>query len=341
MIVRPAEADRFAAHPPSPIRAALFFGPDQGAVRERAETMAKSVVPDLSDPFRVAELGEESLGADPARLFDEASAISMMGGRRVVRVRGAGNALAKLFERFLAEAPGDALVVVEAGELTKSASLRRVFESADNGAAIACYADTARNLDEVVRAGLKAEGLAIEPGALALCIARLGSDRGVTRHELEKLALYAQGEKTVTEAHIQAVLGDESELRMEETCDAAGEGDFARLDRALSRLWEAGTSPVAVLRLALAHFQRLLSVKAEAETGGDAGAALRRLRPPVHFSRKRSFDAQMARWPVARLEEALALLYEAEALTKTTAIPAEAACGRALLSVAAMARARR
>jgi DNA polymerase-3 subunit delta len=42
----------------------------------------------------------------------------------------------------------------------------------------------------------------------------LGSDRGVTRSELEKLALYATGDKVVTMAHVEAVMGDESELRM-------------------------------------------------------------------------------------------------------------------------------
>ncbi len=188
-------ADRFVASPPPSLVAALVYGPDQGMVRERSTRLAKSVVPDLNDPFRVAELDEAMLDSDPARLWDEAAALSMIGGRRVVRVRASGNGLAKDFERFLSEPKGDALIVVEAGELTKSASLRRVFEEADNAAAIACYPDSARDLEEVVRSALKGFDLAIEPDALDYAVSRLGSDRGVTRVELEKLALYAIGEK--------------------------------------------------------------------------------------------------------------------------------------------------
>jgi DNA polymerase-3 subunit delta len=265
----------------------------------------------------------------------------MIGGRRVVRVRGAGNALAKDFERFLAAPKGDALIVVEAGDLAKSANLRRVFEDADNAAAVACYPDRERDLGEVVRSALRNVGLAIEPDALEYAVSHLGSDRGVTRSELEKLALYAMGQTTVTEADVAAVMGDESELRMDETFDAAGEGDYASLDRSLSRLWAAGTSPVGVLRQALTHFQKLLLVKAETEAGQNLDASIKRLRPPIHFSRADSFRTQVSRWSVARLEEALNHLYEAEALTKTTAVPAEAACGRALLSVAALANAAR
>src|SRR5215475_7189133 len=174
-------ADRFVAKPPPSLLAALLYGPDQGMVRERATALAKTVAPDLNDPFRVAELDEAALESDPARLWDEAAALSMIGGRRVVRVRGAGNALAKDFERFLAEPKGEALIVVEAGDLAKNASLRRVFEDAENAAAVACYPDRERDLGEVVRLALKSAGLAIEPDALEYAVSHLGSDRGVTR----------------------------------------------------------------------------------------------------------------------------------------------------------------
>jgi DNA polymerase-3 subunit delta len=338
MIVRARDADRFVARPPAQLLAALLYGPDQGLVRERARILAQTVVADLSDPFRVAELEEKTIESDPARIFDEAAALSMTGGRRVVRVRGAGNALASPFERFLAEPVGDALIVVEGGDLAKSASLRRVFEDADNAAAIGCYLDSTEDLETLVRGQLKAAGLSIESDALDYAVGRLGSDRGVTRLEVEKLALYAMGEATVTQAHVAAVLGDESELRIDSVLDAAGEGDFVRLDRELTRLWAAGTAPVALLRQALGHFQRLLQLRAQMDEGADVMTSLKKLRPPLHFSRESSFRGQLARWTTARLAEGLNLLYEGEAMVKTTAVPAEAVSSRALFSVAALAK---
>jgi len=337
MIVKASDAERYVSRPPSDVKAILVFGPDQGLVRERAERLVKSVVPDLADPFRVAELDDAALGADPARLADEAAALSMMGGRRVVRVRNAGNGLAKLFETFLENPPGDALVVVEAGDLARSSALRSAFEEAVNGAAVPCYADSPRDVADVVRETLKAEGLAIAADALDEAVGALGSDRGVTRREIEKLALYAHGSGRVTREDVQAVLGDESEARAEEACDAAGEGDLARLDRALERLWAAGMTPVGLARVSLSHFQRLALVKSQASQGG-IDAAIRRLRPPLHFKREASFKAQVARWSEESLSETLDLLLDTEALCKTTAVPAEAACGRALFNIAARAR---
>ena len=340
MEIKSHQGDRFAQRPPAEIVAALVYGPDTGLVRERSQALVKSVVADIGDPFRVAELDGDTIESEPARLWDEAAALSMIGGRRVVRVSGAGNGAAKAFERFLDAPPGDALIVVEAGDLNKSAALRRVFESADNAAAIACYPDNEEGLETLVRNALKAQGLAIDDAALSYAVSRLGSDRGVTRSEIEKLALYAMGEKTVTEANVAAVMEDESELRVDETLDAAAESDYARLDRSLARLWAAGVSPVAVLRQAMSHFQRLLSVRAEADDGGTLDGAMNKLRPPLNYFRKNSFRAQAQRWSTGHLSEALTHLYEGEALVKTTAIPAEAAAARALLSVAALGRAR-
>jgi len=340
MIVAPRDADRFSAAPPMQLRAALVYGPDSGLVQERVERLLKSVVNDLSDPFNVSDLSEAILESDPARLADEAAAISMMGGKRVVRVRGAGNGLAELFETFLGDPPGDTLVVVEAGDLAKSAALRKLFEEDERAAAIACYPDTARSLEDLVRDALRAEGLTIAPDALADAVSRLGSDRGVSRRELEKLALYCKDQKNVSLDDVRAVLGDEAEARTEEAADAAGSGDFARLDMALERLWTAETSAIAVIRGALGHFQRLALVKENLERGENLDTAIRKLRPPIHFLRADSFKSQLGVWSGEKLKDALDMLLEAETLSKTTAVPNEAICGRTLMNIAAMAKGR-
>jgi DNA polymerase-3 subunit delta len=340
MIVKAQEADRFAANPPRHLRAALVYGPDAGLVQERAEKLLKSVVADLADAFNVADLNESTLLSDPARLADEAAAISMMGGRRVVRIRGATNNLADLFEQFLEDPPGDALVVVEGGDLNRSTGLPKLFGNEDKAAAIACYADTARSLEDVVRDTLRGQGFSIAPDALHDAVSRLGSDRGVTRRELEKLMLYAEGKKTITLDDINAVMGDEAEARAEEASDAAGSGDLPRLDLALERLWTADISVNQVLRGALGHFQRLTLVKENMGRGESLDVAIKKLRPPVHFLREQSFRAQANRWNEGKLADALDMLLEAEALSRTTAVPAQAVCGRALMNIAAMAKAR-
>jgi len=71
-------------------RAVLIYGRDEGLVRERADKIARQIVEDLRDAFQVATIEPDKLKSEPYLLADEAAAISMMGGRRVIRVDGAG-----------------------------------------------------------------------------------------------------------------------------------------------------------------------------------------------------------------------------------------------------------
>jgi DNA polymerase III subunit delta len=335
MIVKNHQADGFVRKPPRGLIAALVYGPDAGLVRERGDILLKTAVADLSDPFRFTDLDEETIVRDPARLADEAQALSMLGGRRAVRVRDASNALTPTAGALLADPKGDTLIVFEAGDLAKSAALRSVFEKADNAAAIACYPDSDKTLPDLVRDALRADGLAIAPDALEEAVSKLGADRAASRREIEKLALYAMGKKQVTLQDVREAMGDESELRIDEALDAAGEGDVKRLDLILSRLAEADTAPVTILRRAISHLQQLLLTKGEIAAGVPAAEVMKKRR--LHFSREDSFRLQLRKWNGERLMATLDALAEAEILCKTTDMPARAICERAFFDVAVMA----
>src|SRR5439155_20144342 len=144
MKIAPNRLADFLRRPPPEIRGVLVYGPDAGLVRERADQLTASICGDLKDPFRISELSPAILAGDPARLADEVAAMSLVGGRRVVRIRDAGEALAALLAGTLAGARGDSLIVIEAGDLPARSGLRKLCEAAANAAAVPCYADSPR-----------------------------------------------------------------------------------------------------------------------------------------------------------------------------------------------------
>jgi DNA polymerase-3 subunit delta len=310
--------ERFVKSPDRAVQAILVFGEDDGLVRERALALVRNVVADANDPFRVAEIPPELLEKDPARLADEAAALAFGGGRRVVRVRGCGNGAAPAFASFLKAPMGDALIVVEAGELDGRSALRKLFEGADNAAAIACYGDFGRDLVAVVRASLQAEGVRAGEEVVAWLAQRLGGDRAMTRGELVKLAIYAGRGAEITLEDARAVVGDSAEIDGDDAAQAASLGDVPRLARALDRLDAEGVSPVTVLRSAQRLFTRLhLCALRMDEEALDADAAMARLRPPVFWKEKDAFKRALRRLDARALGRALALLLEAERSAKS------------------------
>jgi DNA polymerase-3 subunit delta len=338
MKIETRNAETFAKNPGAQLLAILIYGPDSGLVRQRAQELARSVVPDLADPFRVFETTADALLSDPARLRDEAAAIALTGGRRVVSVREAGDPLAALLGGFLAQPPcvppQAALVVIEAGELKPRSALRGLFEGAKNAAALACYADEGAQLSDLIRKTLAAERVSASGEALRYLAENLGGDRMVTLRELEKLAIYAGPGATVDLADAVAVVGDSAALTMDEVAMAAAGGEFAALDRALNRVFLEGAQPVAVLRAVARHFERLRQAGIAVAGGVGDEAAMAALRPAVFFQHKPRFRAAQRRWNAARAADALARLVETEILCKTTGMPAETVCRQALFDLA-------
>jgi DNA polymerase III subunit delta len=334
----PARVAAFLERPEPEIRAVLLYGPEAGLVRERADRLARHVCPALNDPFRVAELSGPALADDPARLGDEAAQLSLSGGRRVVRVRGAGDAQAKLFAGFLDASPGDTLIVVEAAELSRGSTLRRAFEAARCAVAIGCYPDTARERTAVIRETLAAHRVAASREAVQYLAEHLGSDRLLTRSELEKLALFAGDGGRVELDDARLSVGDSAALALDDAVMAAAEGDVARLERVLDRIFQEGSSPVTVVRAALRHLQRLHPLVAMVAAGTPVGEAMRQARPPVFYKYEDSFKRQLGKWSEGGLRIQLDRLARAELNMKQTGFPAETLSREALLALALAAR---
>jgi DNA polymerase-3 subunit delta len=330
--------EAFLEKPNPAVIAVLLYGPDQGLVRERADRLVASAAGDAADPFRVAELAADALKDDPVRLADEAAALPFSGGRRVVRIRDGKDPLANAVRNLLEVGTGGGLVVVEAGELGPRSLLRQVFESASAAAALPCYVDEGDTLRRVIADDLAAHGLLVTPEAADLLAGHLGADRGVTRRELEKLALYKGEPGQVEVDDVRAVVGDAGAVSLDAIAFAACGGDLPALDRALNSASAEGLHAIPLLRTVARHFQRLLQAHAVVAKGGTAKQAMDALRPAVFFRLQPQFRRQMHLWRGARLADGLVLLTETELECKRTGAPQELLCQRALFRLAELAR---
>ena len=330
----------FLEHPDRAVRAVLLYGPDAGLICERADTLARTVCPDLKDPFRVADLSGPALSADPARLADEAAQLSLIGGRRVIRVHDAADRLAGLFAGFLdTAAAGDGfIVVVEAGELPGSSALRRVFDTSPRAAAIGCYPDTARDRAAVIRDTLRTHRITASGEAAQYLVEHLGGDRLLTRAELEKLALYAGEGGRLEVDDVRLSTGDSAPLATDDAVMAAAEGDAARVDRVLDRVFQEGESPVSVVRAMLRHLHRLHVLTVRLALGATVAEVVRTARPPIFYRQEENFKRQLALWSEAGLRVQLDRVARAELRMKMTGLRAETVCHEAMHAIARATR---
>ena len=139
-------------------------------------------------------------------------------------------------------------------------------------------------------------------------------------------------------ATAKACVGDTSAMALEDVAYAAGGGEQQNLDRALGRYFREGGSAVGVLRVVAGHIGRLQRVVGMVDGGMTVAEAVGGLRPPIFFKRRDEFCRQVSRWDLNRLNTAQKIVLDSELKCKTTGIPDQAVCARALMQLAAAAR---
>ncbi|MBP7001294.1 DNA polymerase III subunit delta [Amaricoccus sp.] len=333
------EAARFLARPDPAVAAALLHGPDAMRTALRRQELVLALIgPEGAAEMRLTRLPAAELRRDPAAVQDAMRATGFFPGPRAVLVEDATEtAAAALLAAVDDWRAGDATLVVAAGELKPANALRKGFEAARRAVAIAIHADPPGRAEieaALARAGLprpEREAFA-DLEALAQVL-----DPGDFAQTLEKLALYKLGDPTPpTCADLEAVAPAPPEAEIEEILHLAADGRADALARAMASLAGGSSAATGLVIAAGRHFRALHAAACAAD---DPEAALARARPPVFGPRRSRMAAQVRRLGRQRLEEALALITDADlTLRSSKPAPGLALAERLLVRIASMRR---
>jgi DNA polymerase-3 subunit delta len=337
--LKAGDVERFVARPDPGMPIVLVYGPDFGMVSERVAALVRVSVDDPADPFALALLGGETLGEAPERLVEEAHTIPLFGGRRAIHVKAGGRNIQAAVERLFAAPPGiDCRVIIETGDLKKNAPLRTLCEKSEVAAALPCYPDGARELARLIDDETRRAGLSITPAARDLLASLIGGDRRASRSEIEKLILYAMGEKRIDVPDVMAVVTDATNPVMDSLIDAAFAGAANDVETNFAKVQLSGTAASAIAGALVRQAAHLHTLRLTADSGVPVDDLLKR--QGVHFSRTRAVSIALQAWTSRRLERLLGQLGDISLEVRRNAKLAYPVMERTLLMIARATRSR-
>lgn len=334
-----AAANGYFRNPDKTHTGLLIFGADAMRVAgKRQEVIHALVGPNGDDEMRLARINAADLRKDPAMLNDAIKAQGFFPGHRVAFVEDVTDGLSKVIEAALADwQPGDAQVVVTAGQLTAKSALRKVFEGHRNAVSIGIY-DDPPSRDEIEQ-NLRDAGVTVQSrDVMDALFALAGSlEPGDFRQTLEKLALYKRNDASpVSVDDVMANAPQSAEVDVDDVLEVVATGQVDKLGPVLRNLYAQGVAPVTLCIGAMRHFRQLHTV---ASDPGGAAAGAGRLRPPVFGPRRDKIVRQASTWGRDRLEKALTTLTDTDLHMRSAgASPDQALMERALIRLAMLAR---
>lgn len=330
-----AKAIERALDAPSPdFRLFLLHGPDEAGSRALAERLERAMG---ADAERI-DLDGSAVAKDPARLADEAAAISLFGSKRHIRLRVSADEAVDAIETLLgAEAAGNPVVAL-AGALRGSSKLLKLALAAPNALAFASYVPEGRNAEALAMTLAHEAGLRMAADVARRLVAATGGDRALLAREIEKLALFidaAPDRPGEVDAHaLDAIGADAGEPDTARLVDAVFGGAPAEAVDELARLDGSGVDPNRLLFPLRQRLTLLTRLRADVDGGESLDGVMASAGRSLFWKDKAPVTRQLRLWPSDRLATAHARLLDAERQLRSPASIGAAALQSELVAIA-------
>lgn len=302
MKVKEPQLARALDAPDASTRLYLLYGDDDATARALIARLARAMGPDAE---RI-DLDGAMLRDDPARLADEAAAISLFGGKQWLRVSGGDECAAAVTALLDAPTAGNPVILIAGALKANGALLKRAL---DDPAVMACqlFRPDAHNLAALATQMARPMGLRLGRGVEERLAASSLGDRAVVERELEKIALYLDAApdrpREATIDTLDAVGAALDETDAGRLVDAVMGGDPRAVSAELAAF--QGTNEwIPALRALSRRVLLLARLRADVERGKSASAVVAAQGRAIFWKDEKPVTAQLGRWPAARLATA-------------------------------------
>lgn len=314
----------------------LLHGPDEAQSRALASRLLEA----LGAAKHAISGG--LIKSDPAALVDEASALSLFGGKRLIWIEPAGKEIeAGVLALLEAPRPESATVAI-AGTLTKTSPLLKLAESSSLALAYASYVPEGQEAERMVTDLGRRFGLKISSPLAARLAAAADNDQAIVSQELEKFALYLgaspHAPKELDDNAVDEVGADSSEGDFQRLADLALGGNIEALAEELVKLPTGGNEAIPIVRSLQRRLLFLAPARARIERGDTLDAVMASMGRTLFWKDKSAVQHMLQKWSAQELATAADRASKLERALMFTAAPEHEALGEELFAIARKAR---
>jgi DNA polymerase-3 subunit delta len=320
------------------IRFYLLYGPDEAQSRALAHRLLTALGATKS------VLAGGAVKSDPAILGDEAGAMSLFGGKRLIWIEPAGEEILAGVQGVLDAAAAESPVVAIGGALRSSSALVKLAETSALAAAFVSYVPEGQDAERMVIDVGRGFGLKVSSTVASRIAASCGNDQALVCQELQKLALYIDASphspKELVPDAVDAVGTNEAEGDVMRLADLALGGDLAGLSGELARLMPGGSDAIPVVRSLQRRLLMLAPARARVERGETVDGVMTSLGKALFWKDKAAFRTMLSNWDAERLARIAERTAKLERALIFGPSPQQEALGEELLAIAREARRR-
>jgi len=276
--------------------------------------------------------------ADPkqvavADVMDELRTLPFLAARRVVVVKGADEFISKnrqLLENYFDNPCPTGVLILTVSSWPAGTKLAKKLPKVGKLISIA-QPKPWQLPDRLIRYASDAHSKKLTQDAAELLVELTGDDLGRLYSEVDKLALFADSEKTITPQHVEQLIGHNRIFGAFAVIDACLAGDSAQAVGRLRNMFaEDKSAEYTVVGAFAFHFRRLFNAKVLFEKGVQPAEIATKLRI---WGNKEGFFAQLRRMSLRQIGDTIDALAQIDYEIKTGQTKAQVAIEKLVLKL--------
>lgn len=250
---------------------------------------------------------------------EEFGALSLFAERRRIEIHlptgKLGEPGRKLLERILPEPPDDIVLILISARLDAAETRRKWYKQLqDKGVHVTVWPVDADKFVGWLQQRARAQNLNLTRGALDMLAERLEGNLLAAAQELERLALFSNGE-TIDEEAVERAVQDSARFNVFELVTELLTGHAANAQRIIGFIQQEGENPLGLLSILSRDLNVLLELQQALARRETAGAFLKQrgIRQP---QRAKALEQAARRLPKRKIYDALTLCSEVDRAAK-------------------------
>ncbi|MBS0236139.1 MAG: DNA polymerase III subunit delta [Proteobacteria bacterium] len=297
----------------------LLHGPEDAIVYANLH-MVLEKLQQIYPEAEITKLSYSEIKEHPVHLIDEMRTNSLFASQKILIVEDCSSSCNKELQKVLQGKISVEMLIMVAGDLAKSSTLRQTVEKLETGMSIACYKPDVAQLQQHIRSTLNKLGVKTETGVVEVLANIMPPNPMLIDNELEKVCLYKNNEP-ITIADLAVVYENASELSLDDLCLAIIKRDPKNMVRALARIEYHDLNFMLIIRTILNFSLKLITVKEKMNKGVTAATAVAQLQPQVFFKQRDNLALAAKTWDSAQAYELMNKIVELELRCKSISLP--------------------
>ncbi|OGW41170.1 MAG: DNA polymerase III subunit delta [Nitrospirae bacterium GWD2_57_9] len=311
----------------------LFFGQEEFLVQEAVDLIIAKVVEPGGGDFNFNTVYCRDTPA--SEIVNLCQTLPFMSAKRLVIAKDIdalrSGDLDELLPYLNDPSPSTCLVLISHQERYEKKPVVSAVDA--QGAVTRFYSLLDREVPPWIEGKAKGLGLTIERDAALYLLQTIGNDLQKLLNELEKIAIYSKGKRTITYEDTKAVAGDFREYSSFDLAAAVGGKSREKAFQMLTKLLQEGEAPVGLLGSIAWNFRRLLQAKSRQQSGISLDEAIKGLRPPVIFHQTAQFKAQLNSYSLDELRRVFDVMLDTDRALKSSGLPGKLILERMILEL--------